>query len=52
LELGQVEEKKGKEKLNVTRLTWRVDPAKPSQDPVANQLTFVFFIFFTKTTSF
>jgi hypothetical protein len=47
-----LKKKKGKEKPNVTRLTWRVDPAKPSQDPVANQLTFVFFIFFTKTTSF
>jgi hypothetical protein len=28
----------------VTRLTRRVDPARPSQDPIANPLTFVFFL--------
>jgi hypothetical protein len=49
-----LKKKRGKEKLGVTRLTWQVDPATrlTRQDPVANPLTFVFFIFFTKTTSF
>jgi hypothetical protein len=41
---GRVEEKRRKEKPGVTRLTQRVDPARPGQDRVANPLTFVFLL--------
>jgi hypothetical protein len=51
LKLSRVEEKTGKEKPGVTRLTWRVDPAtrpKIRLQPV----DFCFFVFFTKTMLF
>jgi hypothetical protein len=45
-----LKKKQGKEKPGVTR---QVDPARLGQYPVANPLTFVFFVvFFTKRTSF
>jgi len=39
-----LKKKQGKKKPGVTRMTRRVDPAKPGQDPVANPLTFVFLL--------
>jgi len=44
-EPGRVDEKRGKKKPDVTRLTRRGDPATrlTRQDPVINPLTFVFF---------
>jgi hypothetical protein len=40
-----LKKKQGKKKPGVTRWVTR-------QDPAANLLTFIFFVFFTKTTSF
>jgi hypothetical protein len=42
LEPGRVEEKTGEGKTRRDP----VDPARPGQDPVANPLTFIFFIFY------
>jgi hypothetical protein len=39
-----LKKKRRKEKPGVTRLTQRVDPARPGQDRVANPLTFVFLL--------
>jgi hypothetical protein len=39
-----LKKKQGKKKSGATWLTRRVDPVKPDQDPVANPLTFFFFL--------
>jgi hypothetical protein len=39
-----LKKKQWKKKPGVTRMTRRVDPAKPGQDPVVNPLTFVFLL--------
>jgi hypothetical protein len=39
-----LKKKQGKEKPDMTRLTRRVDPAKPGQKPGCNPLTFVFLL--------
>jgi hypothetical protein len=45
LELSRVEEKTGKEKPDVTRLTWRVDPAtRPKIQLQPVDFCFVFFL--------
>jgi hypothetical protein len=48
LEPGWLKKKRGKKKPGVTWLTRQVDPATrlTRQDPVANPLTFVFFLFY------
>jgi hypothetical protein len=48
LESGRVEEKIEKEKTRCDP----VDRARSSQKPGCNLLTFIFFLFFTKMTSF
>jgi hypothetical protein len=47
LEPGWLKKKRGKKKPGVTWLTRQVDPATrlTRQDPVANPLTFVLFLF-------
>jgi hypothetical protein len=42
---AKLKKKRGKEKPNVTRLTWRVDPARPGPKPGCNSLT-MFYIFY------
>jgi len=42
---AELKKKREKKKPGVTWLTRRVDLARPGQDPVANPLTFVFFLF-------
>jgi hypothetical protein len=49
LEAGWIKKKQGEEKSDVTRLTRRVDLARPDQKHGCNPLIFVFL---TKTTSF